>query len=73
MKTKASRFIPFALPDIREEEISEILESLRSAWLTTGTVSYNIDSAWGIVTLRAWLKAQIPACRGEAVNCHDQS
>jgi dTDP-4-amino-4,6-dideoxygalactose transaminase len=29
-------FLPFALPDIGEEEISEVLDSLRSGWLTTG-------------------------------------
>lgn len=29
-------FIPFALPDIGEEEIAEVLDTLRSGWLTTG-------------------------------------
>jgi dTDP-4-amino-4,6-dideoxygalactose transaminase len=29
-------FIPFALPDIGEEEIAEVVDSLRSGWLTTG-------------------------------------
>lgn len=29
-------FLPFALPDIGEEEIAEVLDSLRSGWLTTG-------------------------------------
>ena len=29
-------FLPFALPDIGEEEINEVLDSLRSGWLTTG-------------------------------------
>lgn len=31
-----SDFLPFALPDIGEEEITEVLDSLRSGWLTTG-------------------------------------
>ena len=31
-----SEFLPFALPDIGEEEINEVLDSLRSGWLTTG-------------------------------------
>lgn len=31
-----STFLPFALPDIGEEEINEVLDSLRSGWLTTG-------------------------------------
>lgn len=31
-----SEFLPFALPDIGEEEIEEVVDSLRSGWLTTG-------------------------------------
>lgn len=31
-----SNFLPFALPDIGEEEIAEVVDSLRSGWLTTG-------------------------------------
>jgi dTDP-4-amino-4,6-dideoxygalactose transaminase len=30
------RFLPFALPDIGEDESNEVLDSLRSGWLTTG-------------------------------------
>lgn len=29
-------FLPFSLPDIGEEEISEVVDSLRSGWLTSG-------------------------------------
>lgn len=29
-------FLPFALPDIGEEEIASVVETLRSGWLTTG-------------------------------------
>ncbi len=29
-------FLPFALPDITEAEIEEVVDSLRSGWLTTG-------------------------------------
>lgn len=29
-------FLPFALPEIGEEEIAEVVESLRSGWVTTG-------------------------------------
>jgi dTDP-4-amino-4,6-dideoxygalactose transaminase len=32
----ASDFIPFALPEIGEEEIAEVVDSLRSGWITTG-------------------------------------
>ncbi len=31
-----SNFLPFALPDIGEDEINEVISSLRSGWLTTG-------------------------------------
>ena len=30
------QFLPFALPDIGEEETREVLECLHSGWLTTG-------------------------------------
>ncbi|MBA2352072.1 MAG: aminotransferase class I/II-fold pyridoxal phosphate-dependent enzyme, partial [Burkholderiales bacterium] len=29
-------FLPFALPSIGEEEIAEVVDSLRSGWITTG-------------------------------------
>jgi perosamine synthetase len=30
------QFLPFALPDISEDEIASVVESLRSGWITTG-------------------------------------
>jgi dTDP-4-amino-4,6-dideoxygalactose transaminase len=35
MSTKPD-FLPFALPDIGEEEIAEVVDTLRSGWVTTG-------------------------------------
>lgn len=32
----APNFLPFALPDIGEEEIAEVADTLRSGWITTG-------------------------------------
>ena len=32
----SERFLPFALPDLGEEEIAEVVDTLRSGWLTTG-------------------------------------
>jgi dTDP-4-amino-4,6-dideoxygalactose transaminase len=32
----SDKFIPFALPDIGEDEIAEVVDSLRSGWITTG-------------------------------------
>ena len=36
MLQKDNYFLPFALPDIGEEEIAEVVDPLRSGWLTTG-------------------------------------
>ncbi len=40
-----SAFLPFALPDIDDNEINEVVDSLRSGWLTTGpkTKRFEID------------------------------
>lgn len=42
-----SKFLPFALPDISEDEINEVVNSLRSGWLTTGlkTKQFETDFA----------------------------
>ena len=32
----SGEFLPFALPDIGEEEINEVVATLRSGWVTTG-------------------------------------
>ena len=32
----SNKFLPFSLPEIGEEEINEVIESLRSGWVTTG-------------------------------------
>jgi dTDP-4-amino-4,6-dideoxygalactose transaminase len=30
------RTIPFSLPDISDEEINEVVDTLKSGWITTG-------------------------------------
>src|SRR4051794_41778455 len=35
-RTMAEPFLPFALPDIGEDEIAEVVDTLRSGWITTG-------------------------------------
>ena len=37
-------FIPFALPEIGEEEISEVVNALRSGWVTTGPKTKQFES-----------------------------
>lgn len=36
MPERPRPFLPFALPDIGEEEIAEVVDTLRSGWITTG-------------------------------------
>ena len=39
--------LPFALPDIGEAEIDEVVDSLRSGWLTTGPKAARFEKAFG--------------------------
>ncbi|MGH9841529.1 MAG: DegT/DnrJ/EryC1/StrS family aminotransferase [Blastocatellia bacterium] len=39
-------FLPFALPDIGEEEIAEVVDSMRSGWLTTGPKTRAFEAAF---------------------------
>jgi dTDP-4-amino-4,6-dideoxygalactose transaminase len=40
-------FLPFALPDIGEEEIAEVVDSLRSGWVTTGPKARRFEQDFG--------------------------
>jgi dTDP-4-amino-4,6-dideoxygalactose transaminase len=37
-------FLPFALPDIGDDEIAEVLDTLRSGWLTNGVKSLRFEA-----------------------------
>jgi dTDP-4-amino-4,6-dideoxygalactose transaminase len=39
-----SDFVPFAIPEIGEEEISEVCDTLRSGWITTGQKTKQFES-----------------------------
>jgi dTDP-4-amino-4,6-dideoxygalactose transaminase len=39
-------FLPFALPEIGEEEIAEVIDSLRSGWLTTGIKTKQLEDTF---------------------------
>jgi len=39
-----TNFLPFALPDIGDEEISEVLDTLRSGWLTNGAKTKRFET-----------------------------
>jgi dTDP-4-amino-4,6-dideoxygalactose transaminase len=40
-------FLPFALPDIGEEEIAEVADTLRSGWITTGPKTARFEADFG--------------------------
>lgn len=46
MKPEATKFLPFALPEIGDEEIAEVVEALRSGWITTGPKVKRFEGAF---------------------------
>jgi dTDP-4-amino-4,6-dideoxygalactose transaminase len=40
------QFLPFALPEIGEEEIAEVVDTLRSGWVTTGPKARQFEEAF---------------------------
>jgi len=40
-------FLPFARPEIGEEEIAEVVDTLRSGWITTGPKTRRFEEAFG--------------------------
>lgn len=42
----AAPFLPFAVPDIGEEEIAAVVECMRSGWVTTGPISKQFEKAF---------------------------
>ncbi|TAK92830.1 MAG: DegT/DnrJ/EryC1/StrS family aminotransferase [Aquabacterium sp.] len=43
---KTLPFLPFALPEIGEEEIAEVVDTLRSGWVTTGPKARKFEQAF---------------------------
>jgi dTDP-4-amino-4,6-dideoxygalactose transaminase len=54
-------FLPFALPEIGEEEIAEVVDALRSGWVTTGPKTRQFEGDFG-----AFLGDET---RGERLHC----
>ncbi len=46
----AETFLPFALPDISEEEIASVVETLRSGWITTGPKTKELERRFAEAT-----------------------
>ena len=45
-----SDYLPFCRPSIGEEEIAEVVDTLRSVWLTTGPKTHAFERAFGAYT-----------------------
>ncbi|MBH9551221.1 DegT/DnrJ/EryC1/StrS family aminotransferase [Inhella gelatinilytica] len=43
----APQFLPFALPDIGDDEIAEVVDSLKSGWVTTGPKAKRFEEEFG--------------------------
>src|SRR3954464_3396139 len=46
MKPPALPFLPFALPEIGDEEIAEVVDTLKSGWVTTGPKAKRFEAAF---------------------------
>jgi dTDP-4-amino-4,6-dideoxygalactose transaminase len=44
--TMTDNFLPFALPEIGEDEIAEVVDTLRSGWVTTGPKARRFEQAF---------------------------
>ena len=40
-------FLPFALPEIGEDEIAEVVDTLKSGWVTTGPKAKRFEQDFG--------------------------
>ena len=64
-------FLPFALPDIGEDEIAEVVDTLRSGWVTTGPKAKRFEQDFSaFLEARPSAKGQpaLPALQAIAVN-----
>ncbi len=46
MNSTARPFLPFALPEIGDEEIAEVVDTLKSGWVTTGPKAKRFEAAF---------------------------
>ena len=56
--------VPFSPPDITEEEINEVVEALKSGWITTGPKTKEFEKQ-----IAAFVHAPRAACLNSATAC----
>ena len=59
-------FLPFGLPEIGDEEIAEVVDTLRSGWLTTGPKAKRFEAEFAAFLGDTSLHCYIPGKGGES-------
>ena len=65
---EAKRIIPFSLPDISEFEVTEVAETLRSGWITTGPRTKLLER-----NLAEWLNVEKCVCLNSQTSCAEMA
>ena len=60
--------IPFSPPDITEEEIEEVADTLRSGWITTGPKTKEFERQ-----IAAWCGTERAVCLNSATACMEMT
>lgn len=66
--TALDRLIPFSPPDISEEEINEVAETLRSGWITTGPRTKQLEKK-----IAEWVGTEKCVCLNSQTACAEMA
>ena len=66
--TENRKMIPFSPPDISELEIAEVVEALRSGWITTGPRTKQLEK-----NIAAWVGTQKCVCLNSQTACAEMA
>ena len=66
--TENKRMIPFSPPDISELEIAEVVEALRSGWITTGPRTKQLEK-----NIAAWVGTEKCVCLNSQTACAEMA
>ena len=68
MKGKKMMKIPFSPPDISELEMNEVVEALRSGWITTGPRTKELERK-----IAAWIGTEKCVCLNSQTACAEMA
>ena len=66
--TSKKRMIPFSPPDISELEIQEVVEALRSGWITTGPRTKQLEK-----NIAEWIGTKKCVCLNSQTACAEMA